>query len=551
MNGNDYIAEILKVEGIDLMTCFPNNPLIEAAAKQGIRPVAFRHERGAIMAADGISRTSDRNKIGVAAIQSQAGAENAVGGIAQAYADSIPILVLPGGVLLNQIAVKPNFSAVHNYQGIVKQVEAIYQPEDIGNAMRRAFHALRNGPGGPVVVELTADVCMKEIPDNALNYQSPPRALARPSDSDISDAVKALRAAKRPLLWAGQGVLLGGATGELKQLAELTGIPVFCTMPGKSAMDERHPLCLGAGSGLTTMAAGKWLSECDLILALGSSLTRTFYGQPIRSNNKVLIQNTDDVSAISRDESVDIALLGDTRLTLLALIDAIKDETDGSGFGDVKSTAKLIAEIKADWLKQWQPLLTSTEEPLNTYRVMHEIDKNLDRENSIVTHDAGGPRDSLVPFYRATTPHSYIGWGKTTHLGFGIPLMIGAKMAEPEKFCLNLMGDGAFGMSGTDIETAARSGVAITTVLLNNSAMATYSGPSQGVIGPEARERYGVSTMHGDYAKIAEGMGAVGITVTKADRMAPALHDAQRLNLDGKTVLIDVHANVEDRRSRF
>jgi len=545
MNGNDYIAEILKVEGIDLMTCFPNNPLIEAAAKQGIRPVAFRHERGAIMAADGISRTSDRNKIGVAAIQSQAGAENAVGGIAQAYADSIPILVLPGGVLLNQIAVKPNFSAVHNYQGIVKQVEAIYQPEDIGNAMRRAFHALRNGPGGPVVVELTADVCMKEIPDNALNYQSPPRALARPSDSDISDAVKALRAAKRPLLWAGQGVLLGGATGELKQLAELTGIPVFCTMPGKSAMDERHPLCLGAGSGLTTMAAGKWLSECDLILALGSSLTRTFYGQPIRSNNKVLIQNTDDVSAISRDESVDIALLGDTRLTLLALIDAIKDETDGSGFGDVKSTAKLIAEIKADWLKQWQPLLTSTEEPLNTYRVIHEIDKNLDRDNSIVTHDAGAPRDSFVPFYTATSPHSYVGWGKTTHLGFGIPLMIGAKMANPEKFCLNLMGDAAFGMSGTDLETAARSGFAITTVLLNNGNMATYP---RGF--PEAG-KFGVGEMQGDYAKIAEGMGAVGLTVTKASAMAPALLQARELNQSGQTVLIDVHSNMEAKKSRY
>lgn len=545
MNGNDYIAEILKAEGIDLMTCFPNNPLIEAAAKQGIRPVAFRHERGAIMAADGISRTSDRNKIGVAAIQSQAGAENAVGGIAQAYADSIPILVLPGGVLLNQIAVKPNFSAVHNYQGIVKQVEAVYQPEDIGNAMRRAFHALRNGPGGPVVVELTADVCMKEIPDNALNYQSPPRALARPSDSDISDAVKALRAAKRPLLWAGQGVLLGGATGELKQLAELTGIPVFCTMPGKSAMDERHPLCLGAGSGLTTMAAGKWLSECDLILALGSSLTRTFYGQPIRSNNKVLIQNTDDVSAISRDESVDIALLGDTRLTLLALIDAIKDETDGSGFGDVKSTAKLIAEIKADWLKQWQPLLTSTEEPLNTYRVIHEIDKNLDRDNSIVTHDAGAPRDSFVPFYTATSPHSYVGWGKTTHLGFGIPLMIGAKMANPEKFCLNLMGDAAFGMSGTDLETAARSGFAITTVLLNNGNMATYP---RGF--PEAG-KFGVGEMQGDYAKIAEGMGAVGLTVTKASAMAPALQQARQLNQSGQTVLIDVHSNMEAKKSRY
>jgi thiamine pyrophosphate-dependent acetolactate synthase large subunit-like protein len=293
------------------------------------------------------------------------------------------------------------------------------------------------------------------------------------------------------------------------------------------------------------MAAGKWLSECDLILALGSSLTRTFYGQPIRSNNKVLIQNTDDVSAISRDESVDIALLGDTRLTLLALIDAIKDETDGSGFGDVKSTAKLIAEIKADWLKQWQPLLTSTEEPLNTYRVIHEIDKNLDRDNSIVTHDAGAPRDSFVPFYTATSPHSYVGWGKTTHLGFGIPLMIGAKMANPEKFCLNLMGDAAFGMSGTDLETAARSGFAITTVLLNNGNMATYP---RGF--PEAG-KFGVGEMQGDYAKIAEGMGAVGLTVTKASAMAPALQQARELNQSGQTVLIDVHSNMEAKKSRY
>lgn len=202
-------------------------------------------------------------------------------------------------------------------------------------------------------------------------------------------------------------------------------------------------------------------------------------------------------------------------------------------------------------MAEWTPILTSDDEPLSYYRVIHEINQSLDLENSIVTHDAGAPRDSIVPFFNATTPHSYIGWGKTTHLGFGIPLMIGAKMAEPNKFCLNLMGDGAFGMSGTDIETAARSGAAITTVLLNNSAMATYSGPTQGTIGAEAREQYGVSTMHGDYAKIAEGMGAVGLRVNKASEIGPALQEARRLNADGRTVLIEVAANVEERRSRF
>ncbi|MEM7081046.1 MAG: thiamine pyrophosphate-requiring protein [Pseudomonadota bacterium] len=543
MNGIEYIARILKDEGVELMTCYPSNPLIEAVAKEGIRPVAFRHERGAIMAADGISRTSAGQKFGVVAIQSQAGAENALGGIAQAYADNIPILVLPGGLFLNQIAVKPNFSAVQHYQHITKRVEAIYRPQDVGAAMRRAMHALKNGPGGPVVVELTADVCDMEVPEKSLNYQSPRSSLSQPSRGDVQDAVTALLKAKNPVLWAGHGVLQAGASDALLDLAELTGTPVFCTMPGKSSMDEAHPLCLGSGSGLTTAAAGKWLTDCDLILALGSSLTRTFYGQPIR-NKKVLIQNTNNPDDINKDENVDIGLLGDTGLTLAALLDEVKAQM-GETPKDSSALQAEIAAVKADWLAEWQSLLQSDEEPINTYRVIQEINNNLDLPNSIVTHDAGAPRDSIVPFHNATVPNSYVGWGKTTHLGFGIPLMIGAKMAHPDKFCLNLMGDGAFGMSGLDIETAARSGFAITTVVLNNGGMATYPGGF-----PTAREQFGVSHMQGDYAKIAEGMGATGITVTKPDALGAALQEAQRLNADGKTVLIDVHANMEAKKSR-
>ncbi|HIG43448.1 MAG TPA: thiamine pyrophosphate-requiring protein [Gammaproteobacteria bacterium] len=545
MNGTDYIAKILKSEGVETITCYPSNPLIEAAAIEGIRPVAFRHERGAIMAADGFSRTSSGQKFGVVAIQSQAGAENAMGGIAQAYADNIPILVLPGGIMLNQLGVKPNFSASRNYPGIVKSAEAIYRPQDVGAVMRRAIHAIRNGPGGPVVVELTADVCVKEVPENRQNYQSPVVSQHQPSAGDIKDTVDALISAKNPLLWAGQGVLLSDATDALKKLAELTGLPVFCTMPGKSAMDERHPLCLGAGSGLTTKAAAKWLTECDLILALGSSLTRTFYGQPIR-NKKILIQNTNNPADINKDEAVDIGLLGDTRLTIDALIDEIKGRVGDKGMGDGEKNKAEIAAVKAEWLAEWQPLLESDEEPLNTYRIINEINKTLDRENSIVTHDAGAPRDSIVPFYTATAPRSYVGWGKTTHLGFGIPLMIGAKIANPDKFCLNLMGDGAFGMSGLDIETASRSGFAITTVLLNNGGMATYPGGF-----PNAREKYGVSHMQGDYAKIAEGMGATGLRVEKVSEMAPALEQAKQLNADGQTVLIDVKSNMEAKKSQY
>lgn len=545
MNGIEYIAKILKQEGVELMPCYPSNPLIEEVAKVGIRPVAFRHERGAIMAADGISRTSGRQRFGVVAIQAQAGAENAMGGIAQAYADNVPILVLPGGVPLNQLGVKPNFSAVTNYRGIVKQVEAIYRPEDVGAVMRRAFNALRNGPAGPVVVELTTDVCQRDIPEEALDYKSPKLTRQEPASSDIKDAVKALLSASNPLLWAGQGVLTSRATEQLKALAELTGIPVFCTMSGKSAMDERHPLCLGAGSGATTKAAGKWLEESDLILALGSSMTQSHYGQSVRGK-KIVIQNTDNAADLNKNESVDIGLIGDTRLTLDALLEEVRTQLDAPRADRARQITSAIAAIRSEWLNEWAPLLESDEVPLNTYRVIHEIDRTLDRETSIVTHDAGAPRDSIVPFYTATTPHSYIGWGKTTHLGFGIPLMIGAKMANPDKFCLNLMGDGAFGMSGTDLETSARTGFSITTVLLNNSGMATYPGGF-----PTAREKYGVSHMQGDYAKIAEAMGAVGLTVRKVEEMAPALELAKQLNAEGKTVLIDVHSNMEGKRSRY
>ena len=197
-------------------------------------------------------------------------------------------------------------------------------------------------------------------------------------------------------------------------------------------------------------------------------------------------------------------------------------------------------------MSQWQPVLDSEEVPISAYRVVGEMMKVLDLENSIVTHDAGAPRDIIMPFYPGTVPHSYVGWGKTTHLGYGIPLMTGVKIACPDKFCVNIMGDGAFGMSGLDIETSVRAKAPITTILLNNGGMATYPGGY-----PTARESFGTTYMTGDYAKIAEGLGAVGITVTKPGDVADALEQAKKLNSEGKTVLLDIHTNLEDRRSNF
>tara|TARA_Y100001960_G_scaffold51087_1_gene52036 strand:+ start:15499 stop:17130 length:1632 start_codon:yes stop_codon:yes gene_type:complete len=543
MTGTELIAKILKEEGIDMVTCFPSNDLIEALSIEDIRPVMFRHERGAIMAADGFSRMNDRKKFGVALMQHQAGAENSFGAIAQAFSDNVPILILPGGNPIEINNVSPNFSAKDNYNNIVKSVETIYTPTQISDVMRRAFHALRNGPPGPVVVEMSIDICEKEVPKESCNYYSPKISKNVPSNGDIKDAVKLILNSKNPIIWAGAGVLNSGGTNELKELAELIDIPVFTTMEGKSSIDERHYLSLGAGSGATTWPAHKWIQESDLVFGIGTSLTKNNYTQQM-PEGKLVIHNTLSPYDMNKDTPSEIGLLGDSRLTMLALIDEIKGEIGEKG--KKTNVSQKIAEEKNKWMSEWIPLLTSNEKPLNIYRIIHEINNTIDRENSVVTHDAGAPRDSIVPFYTATTPHSYIGWGKTTHLGFGIPLAIGAKLASPDKFCLNFMGDGAFGMSGTDVETAGRISAPITTVLLNNKGMSTYPGGF-----PIAQEKYGISHMGGDYALIAEGMGAKGVKVENPSELGEALKKAMNYNNNGKSVLIDVDTNMEPKRSRF
>ena len=544
MNTMQAIARILKEEGVEWVACFPSNNLIEEVAKVGIRTIMFRQERGALMAADGFSRLNDRKNFGVVITQGGPGSENSMGGLAQAFADNVPMLYLPGGSPVAQMQVRPNFSPARTYQTVSKYSEVIFQPNMVASTMRRAFHHLRNGRGGPVVVELPGDVAEMEVAEGALNYQPPKRHPQRPSSGDIKDAVKALLAARKPMIWSGMGVLLGGATEELREFAELTEIPVYCTMPGKSGFNEKHPLSLGSGSGATTQQARTWLNESDVLFAVGSSLSITGYGQSI-PGGKIMIHNTESIEDLNKDFTVDIGVPGDAKLTLQTLIEEVKSQLGESGRQGKNGVAAEIASIRQSWMAGWTDLLNSNATPISTYRVIGELERVLDHDNSVVTHDAGAPRDSIMPFYTATTPHSYIGWGKTTHLGYGIPLMIGAKLAAPDKFCLNFMGDGAFGMSGLDIETAARAGAPITTVVLNNGGMATYPGGY-----PTARELFGTTEMTGDYAKIAEGMGAVGITVTDPNQVADAIRQAQNHNAEGRTVLLDIHSDMEPRKSR-
>jgi thiamine pyrophosphate-dependent acetolactate synthase large subunit-like protein len=546
MNGHEAIAKILKIEGFEWLACFPANPLIEAVAKEGIRPIVFRQERGGIMAADGFSRLmAAKGKYGVFACQGGPGAENAFGGFAQAWADAVPILFLPDGPGNDVTDTSPNFSAPANYKGITKWAASVTSVERIPGMMRRAVSALKNGRPGPVMLEMQRDVMGDEIADID-DYGSPQQYVTAPSKLELRAAVKALLTAKRPVIWAGQGVLYAGGSGELEELAELTQIPVITTMPGKSSIDERHPLSLGAANRTAPKAVWEWLKTSDVIFAIGASLTKTNYGINIPPG-KMLIHSTNNPMDIDKEYPTEIGMVGDARKTLCMVLDEIKDEIGEAGRRSDTSTKEAIAQVKKEWLDEWSPLLNSDMNPINPYRLVNEINKAVDHETTVFTHDAGHPRDQAMPFYTATVPNSYIGWGKSTHLGYGIPLMIGAKIASPDKFCVNFMGDAAFGMSGLDLETANRNGAPITTIVLNNGTMGGYNRSL-----PTAMGEYGAGNMTGDYASVAEALGGVGIKIVNPDEIAPALDRARHINFDeGKSVLLDVKTQQELKFSTY
>eukprot|EP01044_Picomonas_judraskeda_P005382 COSAG03_NODE_506_length_7355_cov_2.657764_3_plen_276_part_00 len=231
-----------------------------------------------------------------------------------------------------------------------------------------------SGTPGPVVVELTADVCAQMVPVAAQTYKSPVLTRSVPEASMVAQAAKALLHAEKPMIWAGAGVLASGATVELQELAELIATPVFTTMPGKSAIDESHPLALGAGVGTTTLPAYRWLNESDVMIALGSSLTRTPYGQHLQGprKGKFKIHNTVNPDDVNSEEYADIAMVGDTKMCIIALIEEIRAQTGGAGKnGNMEIVTAEVAKLKGLWLKEWEPVLQSDEEPISYYRVIH------------------------------------------------------------------------------------------------------------------------------------------------------------------------------------
>jgi thiamine pyrophosphate-dependent acetolactate synthase large subunit-like protein len=530
LNVPQAVAEILKREGVEILLAYPVNRIIEAAAALDIRPVIVRQERTGLHMADAISRVTSGRKLGVFCMQFGPGTENSYGGIAQAFGESVPILVIPSGYPRKSSHVQPNFNAVASMGAITKRAEPVLLPNEVGNVMRRAFSALRNGRGGPALVEIPNDVVRSDLTE-ALDYTPVISARYGADPADVAAAARLLIDAKRPVIHAGQGVHYAKAWPQLRRIAELLAAPVMTTLGGKSSFPENHPLSLGSGGMAYPGPVSAFLQKADVIFGVGCSFTETSYASAI-PKGKTIIHATLDPDHLNKDLAATVGLIGDAGLILDALIAELEGLLRQPR--DRASVEAEIAALRRDWLAKWMPKLTSNDAPLSPYRVIWDLLHTVDVANTIITHDAGSPRDQLSPFWTTTEPLTYLGWGKTTQLGYGLGLAMGAKLALPDKLCINVWGDAAIGFTGMDFETAVRERIPILSILLNNFSMAIEIP-----IMPISTEKYRSTDISGNYAEMARAFGGYGERISEPNEIIPAIRRGIEQTKAGKPALLE------------
>ena len=280
-----------------------------------------------------------------------------------------------------------------------------------------------------------------------------------------------------------------------------------------------------------------------MIFGVGCSFTETSFGVKM-PKGKRYIHSTNDHMDLNKDIECEIGLVGDAQLTLQTMLAAVKAKEPKAR--DSQTVAATIKGIEEAWLGEWMPKLTSDETPLNPYRVLWDLQKTVEKDNTIITHDAGSPRDQLSPFWKSSKPLSYIGWGKTTQLGYGLGLAMGAKLYKPDALCINVWGDAAIGFTGMDFETAVRERIPILSILLNNFSMAIELHIMQ-----QSTEKYRSTDISGNYADMAKAFGGYGERVTDPAEIIPAIKRGIEQTRNGVPALLEFITSKEVNISIF
>ncbi len=544
MTGADALAQVLKREGVEQVFFFPASPIAEAIARAGIRLILTRQERVAGNMADGVSRTTNGRKMGVFAVQELAGSENAFPGVAHSFTDSTPTLYLPGSPPRTKFGEHPTFVNLPHYELITKYAASPVTADEVPYRLRQAFQALRSGRPQPAMVDISEDVAGAAL-TAPLDYVPVPRVRSAADFGSVREAADLLLRAKSPLLWAGQGVLYAEATAEFQQVAELLGAPMMNTLMGKSAINETHALACGTGGHAKTAAVVHYLREADVVLAVSSSISQSSF-TPSIPPGKTIIHATNDARDLNKVHQTAVPILADAKLFLEQLIEELRGRVGETEKTRRAETTATIARIKRDWLAEYESEFADDGAPINGYRMFRELWNVLDPDTTILTHESGASRDIQCVFYESTVPRSYVGWGHSTQLGFSLGMSLGAKLANPDKTVVNVMGDGAIGMTGMDLETASRENIPILTVIKHDGIFSGYS-PNY----PESDARYHAIRQGGDYAAMAQALGWHAERVEQSADLRAAYERGLRAVRDGQPALVDVITKETTRLSTF
>ncbi|MGB7950074.1 MAG: thiamine pyrophosphate-binding protein [Candidatus Binatia bacterium] len=522
----DAVVDILKTEGVKFVATLPGDdilPLFDAFyQKNDIPLILTRHEQATVFMADGYARSC--GEPGVAMVTKGPGRCNAMTAIVNAFTDCVPLVVIFGHSSRKQLAkgMLQEVPYLDTFQTVAKWTFSIPSPERVPEVFRRAFTLARSGRPGPVIIEIPQDISMAQadIPP----YTQMRRVRFGPDPYDIDKLLELMRESKRPLIYVGRGALWSHATEDLVRVAETYALPVMATLPAKGAMPEDHPLCLGLGgyprAVYSTGQSKKFAEDADLVIALGCSFrqhaTSSWLPKPAHAK---LVQVDIDPAELHKNYAADLVMLSDIKLFLQALLQQGSQKLSGWRKGMNGVVAEEIDELKKQWMNSWNPRLTSEEVPINPYRACWDLTNGLDRRNTVLLHDAGVTRAYVSHHYEALFPNGFIGFGGTSAMGWSTPAALGAKLGNPDKTVVNVTGDGSFGLTGMEIETAARNDIRTLTVILNNQSL----GASRETL----RDRFngheiGIS-LRGDYAAVARALGAYGERVEQPRDLRPAL----------------------------
>jgi acetolactate synthase I/II/III large subunit len=542
-NGSDILVRCLQAEGVKYLWGYPGGAVLyiyDALYKQDtIEHVLVRHEQAAVHAADGYARAT--GEVGVALVTSGPGVTNAVTGIATAYMDSIPMVIITGQVPTPAIGLDAfqECDTVGITRPIVKHNYLVKDVRDLAVTIKKAFHIARSGRPGPVVVDIPKDVSLKTAPFHypdkvEMRSYNPVR---KGHGGQIRKAVQLLLQARRPYIYTGGGVILGNASAELRQLVDLLGFPCTNTLMGLGAIPASEPKFLGMLGMHGTYEANMTMQNCDVLLAVGARFDDRVIGNPkhFASVERKIIHVDIDPSSISKRVKVDIPIVGDVKEVLNELIAQIREAQARPLAADMAAWWQQIAE----WRKRECLAYKPSNDVIKPQMVVDKLWQLTKDSDAYITSDVGQHQMWAAQYYRFQEPRRWINSGGLGTMGVGLPYAMGIKLAKPDADVFCITGEGSIQMCIQELSTCLQYRTPVKIVSLNNRYLGMVRQWQQLDYGG----RYSHSYMDAlpDFVKLAEAYGHVGILVEKPSDVEPALKEAIRLK--DRTVFLDVRTD--------